>query len=68
MPYPSPTPPTSAPRSALSGSLDDALRVVLSRLDPRKATPEQVRDALDSGGLHVSLAWAQEWLEARRGR
>ncbi|GAB3599407.1 hypothetical protein GCM10027408_20380 [Microbacterium tumbae] len=60
--------PAWAATSFAVANLDDAVRRSLARLDARRATPTQVRDALASSGVHVSLSWANEWLEDRRAR
>lgn len=52
--------------SFASANLDATVRRSLARLDARCATPAQIRDALASSGVHVSLSWASEWLEGRR--
>lgn len=54
-------------RGVATTNLDRVIRLSLGRLDPRRATPEQVRDALDAAGVQVPLAWASEWLDGRRG-
>lgn len=68
-PYPTPPAPrvrdTGTPR--LGESMEDAARSVLARLDPRRATAEQVRDALGVAGIRVPIALAGAWLEGRRG-
>lgn len=53
--------------SFASVSIEETVRRSLARLDARRATPVQVRDALAAAGVHVSLQWAREWLEDRRG-
>jgi hypothetical protein len=53
-------------KPSLSGSLDDSARLVLSRLDVRRATGEQVRDALAAAGIHIPLVMAETWLTERR--
>lgn len=58
--------PAWSAASFATANLDDAVRRSLARLDARRATPTQVRDALASSGVHVSLSWAKEWLEDRR--
>lgn len=60
--------PSWSAASFASASLDVTVRRSLARLDARRATPLQVRDALASAGVHVSTEWAKEWLEGRRGR
>ena len=64
MPTPS-APPVAFP-VRLGESLDDAARAVLVRLDPRRATAEQVRNALAAAGIHVPLVLAAAWLDGRR--
>lgn len=58
--------PSWSAASFASASLDATVRRSLARLDARRANPTQVRDALASSGVHVSLSWASEWLEDRR--
>ena len=60
--------PIWAAASFATSSLDETVRRSLARLDPRRVTPVQVRDALSNAGVHVSTEWAKEWLEGRRGR
>lgn len=67
-PIPAPSAPLVAGTPHLAESLEDAARVVLGRLDPRRATPEQVRDALASIGVFVPLSLASQWLDERRTR
>lgn len=67
-PIPTPTSPRIVTSARLAERLDDAARAVLGRLDPRRATPEQVRDALASIGVHVPLTLAAQWLDERRTR
>ncbi|MFD4957388.1 hypothetical protein [Microbacterium sp. NPDC058389] len=47
-------------------SMDDAARLALARLDPRKATPESVQAALGAVGLHLPVDVCADWLENRR--
>lgn len=58
--------PSWSAASFASASLDATVRRSLARLDARRATPTQVRDALAAAGVRVSITWAQEWLEERR--
>lgn len=67
---PVPTPPAGdEPRGSagLLTSVNAVLRLVLSRVDPDRATAEQVRDALYQAGVSVSLGWASDWLHRARG-
>ncbi|MFB8386798.1 hypothetical protein ACFC3F_06620 [Microbacterium sp. NPDC055910] len=70
---PTPAPPP-APNAVegLRTSLDSVLKLVLSRLDPSRATPISVREALAAAGVQVREVWAGQWLdearEIRRGR
>lgn len=59
--------PAWSAASFASASIDATVRHSLARLDARRATPTQVRDALASAGVHVSMTWAKEWLEERHG-
>lgn len=65
---PTPTPPP-APIAApgLLTNLDAVLRLVLGRLDPDRASVDQVRDALHAAGVSASEAWCGDWLTRARG-
>lgn len=67
-PTPPPDRPAWAATSFASASLDATVRQALARLDAHRATPSMVQDALASSGICVTLTWAHEWLEGRRGR
>jgi hypothetical protein len=54
--------PTWSATSFASASLDDALRTVLSRVDARKATVDQVRDHLAAAGILAPREWVRGWL------
>lgn len=55
-------PPKWTAESFASASLDDALRTVLRRVDPRKVTVDQVRDHLAAAGILAPRAWVRSWL------
>lgn len=61
-------PPTDLPEptTGLHTSVEQVLRLVLERIDPSRATPDLVADALHAAGVTVSPAWAADWLDRTR--
>lgn len=71
MPSPNDLPherPTWSAGSFASASIEDTLRTVLRRVDPRKVTVDQLRDHLASAGVLASQEWVRSWLEEVNAR
>lgn len=60
---PIPRPPAPVAAEGLRTSIDAVLRLVLERIDPSRATPDLVADALHAAGVTVSPAWAADWID-----